>query len=185
MSAEDRELHDQIDKLEDPDVLHRRLRHYEHGLKNGGKGDTELLSRGVSALLASQIQMRDTQVKIYEQLDQLATRTEVREMIANHATTCAEARPRPEAESIDVSKGGIKAVGTKSVTAVKWGVGLLVLLLIVLGPQLPGMIRAYKGAAEVPAPAAKAEQQQQQMSDEAVARAAARILATMQKQVGE
>lgn len=150
------ELHDQIDQLEAPDDLHRRLIYYEQGLKNGGKGDAALLSRGVSAVLASQLHMRDTQMSIHETLKTLATRDEVRSMISSHASMCASARGDPNsADSLEIGKGWLRARGDAAVRMAVVAVALLAFVLYVAVPYGEQLIRAWRSSAPVEAPAAK------------------------------
>ena len=147
-SPESDEIHDQIDRLETPDVLHRRLIHYEQGLKNGGKGDMALLSRGVSAVLASQIQMRGMQTDIHETLKTLATRDEVRSMIFSHASTCASARGGPNpSDSLEIGKGWLRARGDSAVRMAVVAVALLAFVLYVAVPYGEQLIRAWRNSA--------------------------------------
>ena len=145
----------QIDMHNEGSGLKERLTHYEEHLKNGSQDDRKAIARGVSAMLASQVEQS-------KQIALLATRDEVRDMISAHATTCALARPappEPEPEEISIWGSKFSGKGKAAVTTIKWlGVAAGAILVMSL-PYLGGLITAWKGtAAKAEAAVVKAEQ---------------------------
>lgn len=135
-----------IDLHEFGEFLNERQKHYEKKLKNGGK-NLEELSRGVSALLAGQIQFS-------KEMKQLATRVEVREMIESHATTCALARPKDSPGAFEIGRGGIKATGYAAIRTAYIAILAIAVFLAFVAPTLPQIITAWKGK-----PAQQAQQE--------------------------
>ena len=112
----------------------QRLLDRAHNLQNGGRGDLELLSLGMSDLLVSQKKMQD---HIFE----LPKRTEVREMISTgvsmHATTCALARgDGVDSSGLDLKKIGVTAKGRAGLQTLVWVAGAIVIILLVFGERL-------------------------------------------------
>ena len=131
----------QIDLHSEGEGLKERLNHYEEHLKNGSQDDRKAIARGVSALLAASVETT-------KKLDLVATRTEVRDMIAAHATTCALARPgQQEEESISFFGGKVSAKGRKAIWATLLIVAVGALLLFYALPFANDLLATWKGTA--------------------------------------
>lgn len=125
-----------IDEHGQGEHLHARQKHYEHQLKNGGK-TMEDLARGVSTILAGQM-------SIGAKIDALATRTEVREMIESHATTCRLARV-DDGGNLTIGKSGLVATGSGAVRAAIWVVVAAAVFFAIVAPNLGEIISAWRG----------------------------------------
>ena len=145
---------EKIDLLSEGEGLKTRLEHYEGHLKNGSQDDRKAIARGVSALLAASVETS-------KKLDLVATRAEVRDMIAAHATTCALARPADAADddTISILGGKVGAKGRFAIKALATVASLLLILLLVALPYANGLIQAWRGtAARAEVAAKKAEE---------------------------
>ena len=146
---------EEIDLLSEGAGLKTRLEHYEGHLKNGSQDDRKAIARGVSALLAASVETS-------KKLDLVATRTEVRDMIAAHATTCALARSADaddDDDAISILGGKVGAKGRFAVKALATVASLLLILLLVALPYANGLIQAWRGtAARAEVAAKKAEE---------------------------
>ena len=145
----------QIDMHNEGSGLKERLTHYEEHLKNGSQDDRKAIARGVSAMLASQVEQS-------KQLALLATRDEVRDMISAHATTCALARPAQlpqQEESISFFGGKVSAKGRKAIWATLLIVAVGALLAFYALPFANDLLATWRGtAAKAEAAVVKAEQ---------------------------
>lgn len=113
-------------------------------LGNGQADDLKMQGLGIKNCM----EMLDG---IRKQLQEIPTRSEVREMIHEslniHAETCRSARDDGGGAVLSLGKGGLSAQGRAGVKAALWIVGLIIGVILALGfagPRLAELVAAWK-----------------------------------------